>query len=336
VPGAPAPGRADTGDPPAVPDGAVSTGDSVDPELVGAAARFAARDLSDLEAARTPRAAHSLETPEDVTVRDVRVPRSDDEHPLLLRVFRPRGAGTGLPALVQLHAGGFVLGSIAQDHQRNVALCRALSAVVVSVDYRLAPEHPYPAAVKDCCTALDWVHRTAGETGVDASRVALHGRSAGGGLAAATALLARDRGGPAVRFLYLGMPQLDDRMTSASMWEFDRTPMWTRASAERSWELYLGAGVPGSEGVDAYAAPARERDLRGLPPTYVSAMQLDPLRDEAIAFGSALLAAGVATELHVFPGTFHGSGGLVPEAGVSRRELAEEIAVLGRAFARLR
>jgi acetyl esterase/lipase len=310
----------------------VGSRDAFDPELAAAAGRFAARDLTDLDGARAPRATSPPATPEDVEVRDVLVPRPDEDAPLLLRLFRPRGARTGLPALVQLHAGGFVLGDIAQDHQRNVRLCRSLPAVVVSVEYRLAPEHPYPAAFQDSWTALNWVHQNAGETGVDASRVALHGRSAGGGLAAATALMARDRGGPSVRFLYLGMPQLDDRMTSPSMREFVDTPVWTRASAERSWELYLGAGVAGSADVDPYAAPARARDLSGLPPTYVSAMARDPLRDEAIAFGAALLSAGVPTELHVFPGTFHGSSALVPAAEISHRELAEETSVLRRAL----
>lgn len=307
-------------------------GDTVDPELAEAAAQFAARDLADVQAARTPRAPYAEETPGDVDVHDVHVPRPDGDVPLLLRVFRPRAAPPGLPALVQLHAGGFVFGDIAQDHQRNVRLCRELAAVVVSVQYRLAPEHPYPAAVQDAWTALTWVHRTAGETGIDPARVALHGRSAGGGLAAATALMARDRGGAAVRFLYLGMPQLDDRMGSASVGRFVDSPVWTRASTQRSWELYLGAGVPGTAAVDPYAAPARALDLSGLPPTYVSAMALDPLRDEAIAFAAALLAAGVRTELHVFPGTFHGSAAIVPAAEVSRREIAEEIAVLRRAL----
>lgn len=316
-----------------------------DPELAEAAARLTAPDLDDLSAARLPRRAHSLDTPPDVAARDhaVEVPGRAD--PLLVRLFRPAvSAGDlpcpDLPCLVQLHAGGFVLGSIAQDHQRNVALSRELGAVVVSVDYRLAPEHPYPAALDDCYAALEWVRGSAARLGVAEDRVAIHGRSAGAGLAVATALRARDRRGPMIRFLYLGIPQLDDRLTTASVRRFVDTPMWTRRNAEISWRTYLGgenASGPDDDrrgvGIDHYAVPARAVDLSGLPPVYVSAMEFDPLRDEAIAFASALLTAGVTTELHVFPGTFHGSATLVPDAEISRRERAEELGVLRRALA---
>jgi acetyl esterase/lipase len=130
------------------------------------------------------------------------------------------------------------------------------------------------------------------------------------------------------------MPQLDDRLTSESARRFVDTPVWTRQSAELSWVMYLGEGVPGTDQVAAYAAPARATELRGLPPTYISAMEFDPLRDDAMAFGQALVEAGVPTELHLFPGTFHGSSALV-DAEISRVEQAEELRVLRRGLARV-
>jgi acetyl esterase/lipase len=305
-----------------------------DPELAPFAARLPARDLRDLAAARAPRAPNPAATPDDVEVHDEVL---GGPGPLTVRVFRPRPARGGsppVPGVLRLHAGGFVLGSIDADHDRSARLCQELGAVVVSVAYRLAPEAPYPAALEDCYLALRWLYDQAGALGVDADRVAVHGHSAGGGLAAATALFARDHGGPPIRFLYLGMPQVDDRLT-ASKQRFTDTPLWNRESAELSWQLYLGdrpAGPAGPAGVDAYAAPARAADLSGLPPAYVSAMEFDPLRDEALVFARALLAAGVPAEVHLFPGTFHGSAGVVPDAAISVRERAEEYAVLRRAL----
>lgn len=251
---------------------------------------------------------------EDVTVEGVPV-----------RVYRPRSAGGDLPGILYLHGGGFCIGDIDTEHGGAVALANAVGAVVVNVDYRLAPEHPYPAGLEDCYTALQYL---AGLEGVDATRLAVHGQSAGGGLAAATALLARDRGGPALAFQSLGIPELDDRLETPSMQAFTDTPMWSRVQAVKSWEYYLG----GQE-ADAYAAPARMEDLSGLPPAYVVTCQYDPLRDEGITYALRLLQAGVAVELHQYPGTFHGSA-LVREAEVVQRMEAENIAALRRALSR--
>jgi acetyl esterase len=135
---------------------------------------------------------------------------------------------------------------------------------------------------------------------VDASRIAIHGVSAGGGLCAALALPARDRGGPAIAFQFLAIPEVDDRLTTASTTAFTDTPMWNRPNAVISWDAYLGAGLPGTDGVSPYAAPARATDLSGLPPAYVSVMHFDPLRDEGVAYALGMLAAGVTVELHLF------------------------------------
>jgi acetyl esterase/lipase len=212
----------------------------------------------------------------------------------------------------------------------STALARELGVVVVSVDYRLAPEHPFPAGIEDCYAALVWLHDHADELGVDTARIAVNGGSAGGGLAAGLALLARDRGGPRLCFQYLGIPELDDRLDTPSMHRFHDTPMWARPAAEKSWEWYLG-DAHGRDDVSPYAAPARATDVAGLPPTYISTMEYDPLRDEGILYALKLLEAGVSVELHSFPGTFHGSA-IVTGAAVSRRATVESMTVWRRAL----
>jgi acetyl esterase/lipase len=204
-----------------------------------------------------------------------------------------------------------------------------VGAVVVSVDYRLAPEHPFPAGVEDCYAALAWLAAHAAELGVDPARIAVAGQSAGGGLAAATALLARDRGGPALCFQLLEIPELDDRLDTPSMRAFTDTPLWNRPNAVWSWKHYLGASHAGEP--SAYAAPARAKDLAGLPPAYVSTMEFDPLRDEGILYALRLLQAGVPVELHSYPGTFHGSA-LLPGAKVSQRGAREVMEALRHAL----
>jgi acetyl esterase/lipase len=239
-----------------------------------------------------------------------------------VRVYRPRTPGRH-PGVLYLHGGGFCLGSVAIEHGGAVQIANALDAVVVSVVYRLAPEFPYPAGLEDCYAGLQHL---AGLEGVDSSRLAVHGQSAGGGLAAATVLLAHDRGGPAVRVQSLGIPELDDRLETPSMQAFVGTPLWSRPQAIKSWEYYLGG-----KAADHYAAPARREDLSGLPPAHITTMELDPLRDEGITYAMRLLAAGVSVELHSYPGTFHGSS-LVTEAAVSKRMTEDLLGALGRAL----
>jgi acetyl esterase len=194
------------------------------------------------------------------------------------------------------------------------------------VEYRLAPEHPYPAGIEDCFATLAWLHEEASALGIDAGRVAVAGQSAGGGLAAGLALLARDRSGPPICFQLLGIPELDHRLETTSMQTFVDTPLWHRPNAELSWAHYLGPD-PGE--VAPYASPSIAEDLTGLPPAYVSVMEFDPLRDEGIAYAARLLEAGVSVELHAYPGTFHGSA-VATTAAVSKRAHEELIGALGR------
>lgn len=305
----------------------------IDPELAPVLELLPRADLSDPVAARRLIADLVASMAVDVDesgldIDDRLVPGPTGAPEVGVRLYRPTAVPGPVPALFYIHGGGFVTGSVDTEHAGAVALAASLRVVVVSVEYRLAPEHPFPAGIEDCYCGLLWLAEHAGELGVDPDRVALYGQSAGGGLAAALALVARDRGGPPLCFQFLGIPELDDRLETPSMRAFTDTPLWNRPSAELSWRYYLGED-PGE--VSPYAAPARAEDLAGLPPAYVSTMEFDPIRDEGILYALRLLQAGVPAELHSFPGTFHGSS-LVASAAVSRRVNAEQLAVLRRAL----
>jgi acetyl esterase len=308
----------------------------IDPELAAFVEAMPVFDLNDPVAARAGfeamvvAMARDLPQADTLDVDDRMIPGWDGDPEVKVRVYRPKAAAVAVPGIVMIHGGGFIVGSVDTEHIGAVLTAADLGAVIVSVDYRLAPEHPYPAAVHDCFAALRYLHAEADALAVDTSRVAVMGASAGGGLAAATALLARDEGGPALCFQMLHIPELDDRLETPSMQAFVDTPIWNRPLAEQSWRAYLG-DLSGSSDVPSYAAPARATDLRGLPPAYVSTAENDPLRDEGIAYALGLLRAGVSVELHQFPGTFHGSA-LVMTAEVSRRAHQESALVLRRAL----
>jgi acetyl esterase/lipase len=311
-----------------------------DPELAAALPLIPEVELLDVDTARASQAAQlaavvAAADTAGVDVGEVRVPGPPGAPEVRLRLYRPRDARGPLPAVYGVHGGGFMLGSPDVDHDWNLLLCRELEALVVSVDYRLAPEHPFPAPLEDCYAGLRWLAGNARELGVRPDRIALWGDSAGAGLAAGLALLARDRGGPAVCFQHLCSPALDDRLRTPSARRFTDTPVWNRRNAAISWDAYLGHGVRGTAGVSPYAAPARAGviELSGLPPAYVSVMEFDPLRDEGVDYARALLAAGVPVELHLIPGTFHGAWA-VEHAAVIRRATAEAVAVLRGALGR--
>jgi acetyl esterase/lipase len=268
---------------------------------------------------------------DDVRKQDRRVPGPQGAPEVPIRIYTPLAPASGPRGCVlEIHGGGFLFGDIAMMDPWCQNVANALDAVVVSVEYRLAPEHPFPAGVEDCYAALKWTAANAAQLGVDPARIAIAGQSAGGGLAAGTALLARDRGGPALCFQLLEIPELDDRLDTPSMLAFQDTPLWNRPNAIWSWKHYLGPNHRGEP--SHYAAPARAKDLAGLPPAYVSTMEFDPLRDEGIQYALRMLQAGVQVELHSYPGTFHGSS-LLPTAAVSQRNAREVIDALRRALA---
>jgi len=258
------------------------------------------------------------------------IPGPDNAPDVTVRIYSPDEQEKTKPCLLHLHGGGFAFGDLESEMGSCVALCRDLGVMVVSVDYRLAPETPYPGGLEDCYAALQWASEQSELLRIDKNRIGLFGVSAGGGLCAATALLARDRNGPAICFQYLGIPVLDDRLDTPSMIQFTDTPLWHRPNAELSWDFYLGDDYQrGTADVPIYAAPGRAGELSGLPPAYVSTMEFDPLRDEGILYAHKLMQAGVPCELHAFPGTFHGSS-MFAHAEISRREAAEMVAVLHR------
>jgi acetyl esterase len=267
---------------------------------------------------------------DSLRIEERAVPGWEGDPDVGIRVYSPKESSTSVPGILLIHGGGYIIGSVEAEHVGAVLTAIGTGAVVVSVEYRLAPEHPFPAGLHDCFSALRYVSAHAGEMGIDPDRVALLGTSAGGGLAAATALLARDLGGPAVCFQMLHIPELDDRLDTPSMRTFVDSPVWNRPLAEISWRAYLG-DLWGTDDVPAYASPARASDLSGLPPAYITTAENDPLRDEGILYGLGLLQAGVSVELHQFPGTFHGSA-LVTTAEVSKRAQRESTTVLRRAL----
>jgi acetyl esterase len=306
----------------------------VDPDLAVALPALPDLHIRDLAAARARmRELGARAVPPDapgVTVADVAVPGADGDPPVAVRVFHPpESAPRPVPAVMLLHGGGFVMGDLDGMTAQAVGLCDHLGAVIVAVGYRLAPEHPYPAAFRDTMAALRWTAQEADSLGVDAGRIAAYGMSAGAGLTAALTLALRDHGGPPLCFQVLDAPTVDDRMGTASMRTFVDTPLWNREDAELSWRHYLAA-CDGD--VPVYAAPARATDLSGLPPAYVTVYENDPLRDEGLAYAFRLIEAGVQVELHLFPGTFHRSA-VIAGAAVSRRQAAETLDALRRGLA---
>lgn len=242
-----------------------------------------------------------------------------------VRIYR--GAPAPAPAVVYCHAGGFALGNLDTDHRQCVELADRGRCTVVSVDYRLAPEHPYPAALDDARAVLRWVAASAQELGVDAARLAVAGSSAGAALAACLAHDATDGAAPPVAFQLLHQPVLDDRPTP-SKGEFRASPAFDGEAAELMWRYYLGAADP-----PPAAVPARRPASGGHPPALITCAEIDPFRDEAVHYARALLRAGVPAELHVFAGTCHGFDSLLPDWSESRRLYGLQGDALRRAFA---
>jgi len=288
---------------------------SVDAEGVAAmrSASFASPDLSDA-----------------VTRTDHVVP---GDPPVPVRVHRANDAAGLLPAVVTIHGGGYVIGSYDMDSPLLDRWCPGLGVVGVSVEYRLAPETPYPGPLEDCYAALRWTYDNASSLGIDKDRIGLYGLSAGGGLVAALALLARDRAEVSLAFVLLDCPMLDDRQQTPSI-EAEGLYVWGRASNEFGWRSYLG-DLYGSDDVPFYAAAARAPDLTGLPPSCVIVGAIDGFRDEDIDYAQRLNQAGVACELHVMAGLPHAYL-LVPDAAAVQLAMHATDDWLARQLARLR
>lgn len=249
--------------------------------------------------------------------------------PVPIRIYEPISARTTRPAILHIHGGGFVMGSSALLEARLRFLCADLDCLIVSVDYRLAPETRYPGAIEDCYAALSWMWNQRGQRGIDDLRIGVMGESAGGGLAAALALLVRDRGEFFLAFQHLTYPMLDDRTcmkpdAESLFGEF----IWTPQSNRFGWESLLGH-EPGRSDVSAYAAPGRATNLANLPETFVAVGALDLFAEENLDYARRLMESGVAVELHVYPGAFHAFD-LMPDACVSQQARRDSRNALAR------
>ncbi|MEU7983487.1 alpha/beta hydrolase [Streptosporangium canum] len=318
---------------------------NIDPELAAALAKapLQVTDMDGIRAEDLPgirlqidaagAAMAALEPDGRVTIEDRSVPGPDGAPDVRVRIYRPTGQRGTAPGLYWIHGGGMILGTVEMEDPRLVDYAAQVGCVIVSVGYRLAPEHPHPAPVEDCYAGLVWTAKNAAELGIDPDRLAVAGISAGGGLAAATVLLARDRGGPSLAFQMLICPMLDDRNTTPSSHEFAEAVVWNRAANLFGWAALLGDDA-GTDGVSPYAAPARATDLSGLPPAYIDVGELEVFRDECVDYAQRLVRAGVSTEFHLYPGAFHGFDMMLPDTEISRRAAAERVVALRRALLR--
>lgn len=326
----------------------------LDPELEEVAEEILAVDLSGVTVEDIPELRAQLDemvaalrgvisTNDRVVSEDRMVPGLTGAPDVRIRIYRPADQAGILPCFYhihgggmimgsRIHGGGMIMGSVDTEDSQMALIVEKVGCVVVSVDYRLAPENPHPAPVEDCYAGLVWAAENADELRIDPNRIGIGGESAGGGLAAATTLLVRDRGGPQLVFQYLVYPMLDDRNQTPSSVEFaGRWPGWPREMNLVGWQALLGDAVAGGD-VSPYAAPARAEDLSGLPPAYIDVGGLEVFRDEDIDYAHRLMLAGVPVELHVYPGVFHGWDLFAPDAAVTQQATRTRLRALARAL----
>lgn len=304
----------------------------IDPELTAAIAGGERPDLSgDLVAARRIMSSDGLPTAQAETMYGPRVEVTEhvlelEDRSLDVRIYTPKGLDAPAPALLLLHGGAFVGGDRAAEHARSLRYAAETGCAVVCPEYRLAPEHAYPAALDDVLATLEWMRTTS--LGIDSTQVGIGGVSAGGALAAGAVLKLRDTGREVPKVLMLLFPVLDDRLNSKSVLTFTDSPVWDAANSRDMWNHYLrGADV------DEYAAPARAGELAGLPPSYVLAADYDPLRDEALDFARRMVADDVSVDLRLWSGAFHVFDQLAPETNLARQALDDQLNFLRRCLA---
>lgn len=285
--------------------------------------------LDDIPALRIPFEGEAVNFPENLVVEDILVPGLNGDPDLRVRLYRPTDLPEGSPGLLWMHPGGLTLGSANMEDLTSAQRALDHSCLVASVDYRLAPENPYPAASDDCYSALLWLVQNASELGISESRIAIGGASAGAGLAASTALRARDESGPSLIFQLLTYPMLDHRNTNPSSFGVtDDFRVWNRKANMICWEAYLGD----LNDVPSYASPSLETDLSNLPPAIISVGALDNFVDECVDYAQRMMQAGVRTDLRVYAGAFHGSVAMVAHSPISVEWAKAENDALHRAF----
>lgn len=306
--------------------GEVNLKNRVNPELVGMLDVFPPIDLDDYEAVRAAQFQAPL-APQDPNI-DItnKIIEGPDGNELRIRIYEPKTKTEELAGLLWIHGGGYVLGRPEEADDLCQRYVNEASCVVVSVDYRLVPEHPYPAPLEDCYTALSWLADNGESLGVDPNRIGIAGMSAGGGLTAALALLVKDRKGPEICFQMPLYPMINDQNNTPSSYEITGNYIWNHDLNEKGWKAYLG-DLYGQDDVPIFAAPARAtvEDLVGLPYTYTCVGQLDPFRDETLTYVTKLAQAGVDVEFHLYPGGYHAYEVVAPEAEISQRTIQEYV-----------
>ena len=300
----------------------------LDPEIKGPIKEMLRRmpptsfdDLPTARAAAKQMAAALKEQLPDITgvlTEDRTIPGPENSPDVTVRIYRPEQSTGAFPTLLWIHGGGYMMGDIDQEDFSAKKLTLAGNCVVVSVEYRLAPEHPYPAPLEDCYAALKWMASHASELSIDVKRIAIGGASAGGGLAAGLAILARDRAEIDIIFQLLVYPMINDYNVFPARDAARDALFWTRESNLAGWRSYLGC-EPGGDGITCYAAAYRAENLEGLAPAYITVGSIDLFAEEDTDYARRLIAAGVPTELHVYPGGCHAFDMLVPTADISQR-----------------
>jgi acetyl esterase/lipase len=265
-----------------------------------------------------------------ITRRDVAIPGYDGAEIVVSVLAKAGRTGAG-PGIYHTHGGGMIIGDRFVGIAAIAEWIDRFDAVAVTVEYRLAPEFPDPFPVEDCYAGLVWTAEHADELGIDPARLIIAGASAGGGLAAGVALMARDRGGPALAGQMLICPMLDDRDATVSTRQVDGVGVWDRTSNLTGWGALLG-DRRGGDDVSVYAAPARATEHGGLPPAFIDCGSVEVFRDEDVAYATSLWAAGVQAELHVWPGGFHGFDMMAPHAAISKAAPEARTNWVGRIF----
>jgi acetyl esterase/lipase len=309
----------------------------VDPELVPVVEQIPPLNLTDdslaqVRAYEWPFPAQSDDVMASSTTESRLVPGPAGAPDVRAVIYKPTVATGPFGCIFHIHGGGYVIGDVKMMDFAHRNFVHDLCCMIVTVDYRIAPETIFPGAVEDCYAALRWLFAEADALGVDRDRIGVMGESAGGGLAAAFALLVRDRGEYALAFQHLNCPMLDDRTgVSDSPNPYSGEFVWTRQNNHYGWRSLLGQ-EPGGPEVSPYASAARAKDLAGLPPTFINVGALDLFVDEDIDYAQRLIRAGVPTELHVHPGGFHGFD--TWDSRVSARARADRLAWLRVALQR--
>ncbi len=310
----------------------------LDPELAEALADFPDMNIwENLPAARALYAEKNRQIQENmpevesVIVEERLIPRLSEGGDVPVRIYSPAKPVGKSPVLLWVHGGGYVAGSAYNDDYRFKQMVEVVGCIIVSIEYRLAPEYPFPASLEDCYSVLVWLSTGPDVLRIDPSRIAIGGISAGGGLASALALLARDRGEVTVIFQMLLCPMIDDRNITASSYAITDARVWNRECNLNGWRAYLGPDSD-TDNISPYAAVARAKDLRNLPPAYISTGTIDLFVDENIEYAQRLIRSGVLTELHLSPGGFHAFEYMVPDAAISKRARAMHCDALKRAL----